>query len=106
MVKTKEVRLLYFEGCPHADAARANVRAALARTGRPERWEETDLTGADCPASWQGFPSPTVLVGGADVTSGDRSRSGSASCRPNGAPTVAEIVKKLQDLCRPDEPRF
>jgi hypothetical protein len=87
-----QVRLLFFEGCPNAEKARGALRAALSRAGLPARWEETDLLSPDCPEAWRGFPSPTVLVDGADVLTGDRGRRGTSSCRVGEAPDEARVA--------------
>lgn len=92
---SREIRLLYFKGCPNVDQARAEVREALTRAGLAQRWEETDLEAADCPMQWKGFPSPTVLVGGRDVVGGAKARSGTSSCRFGGAPGAAKIAAAL-----------
>ena len=65
----KSVALLNFKGCPNVDQARENLRAAFQRIGRPAEWEEVDLESSNCPESWRGFPSPTVLVEGLDAVS-------------------------------------
>lgn len=95
------VELVFFQGCPHAGAARENVRAALSGAERPLQWREWDL---DDPATprWAGeYPSPTVLVEGADVTGLGPQPGGSGwSCRARGAPTVAEIAAALSGAGR------
>lgn len=93
---SREIRLLYFNGCPNVDAARANLRAALAQAGLPVRWVETDLESRDCPQQWRGFPSPTVLVGGADVATGAQTQSGTSACRFGGPPSSVQIVAVLR----------
>ncbi len=94
----KQARLLYFEGCPNVEAARENLRTALGHARLPKNWEETDLKSSDCPERWRGFPSPTVLIDGADVVSGAQEQSGAAACRANGAPGRDEIEKALRTV--------
>jgi len=91
----REIRLLYFKGCPNVEQARANVRAALCRSGLAERWEEMDLETGECPDHWRGFPSPTILVDDTDVVSGAKARPGSSSCRAGGAPSPEQIAAAL-----------
>jgi len=91
----REIRLLYFKGCPNVEEARSNLRVALSHTRLAEHWEETDLTAGDCPERWKGFPSPTVLLDAADVVSGAREQAGTRSCRASGAPTSAQIEAAL-----------
>lgn len=95
MTKTRQIHLLYFNGCPNVEAARRNLREALIRAGRPPAWEETDVRSGDAPPAWKGFPSPTVLVGGRDVASGKELAAGGGACRYGGAPSVEAIVKAL-----------
>lgn len=95
-MKSREIRLLYFKGCPNIEQARANLRAALTRAGLAARWEETDLEAGDCPGDWKGFPSPTILVDGAEIVTGSRAQSGTSSCRFGGAPSVELIARALR----------
>ncbi len=93
----RDVRLLYFEGCPNVEQARANLRAALAQTGLPARWQEIDIKAPDCPTDWRGFPSPMVLVDGSDVATDARAQAGASACRMGGAPTAERIASALKD---------
>lgn len=90
-----DIRLLYFKSCPNVDEARLNLRTALAQAGWPEQWEETDLEKMECPEKWRGFPSPTVLIGGADIITGARLQPGTSSCRFGGAPSPEQIKSAL-----------
>lgn len=91
----RQIRLLYFKDCPHVEQAREHLREALSRAGLAHRWDETDTRSSDCPERWKGFPSPTVLVDGADIVSGSRAQPGSGSCRMDGAPTSKQIGAAL-----------
>ena len=51
------IQLLYFAGCPHADAARALLVTCIQRLGLDWQVEEKDGD----------YPSPTILIGGIDV---------------------------------------
>ncbi len=88
-------QLLYFDGCPNWKQARENLRRALAHAGLPEKWEEVDLQAPDTPEAVRGFPSPTVLVDGADVATGARSSPGRSSCRLGSLPSAEIIAAKL-----------
>jgi hypothetical protein len=87
------IELIYFDGCPNAERARENVRAAL-EAARSEvavrEWERADPA---APSYVLGYPSPTVLVNGSDVTG--EGPVAHASCRAGGAPTVAAILKAI-----------
>jgi hypothetical protein len=95
-----EVRLLSFEGCPNVERAREALRAALPLAGLPARWEETDLLSPDCPGRWRGFPSPTILVDGADAVTGERRRAGTSSCRVGAVPDAETIARALKARSR------
>lgn len=90
------VHLLYFDGCPNVGEAKKNLQEAFRRVGRKPEWTEIDLKSASCPSGWQGFPSPTVLVGEADVATGERRRDGAPSCRFGGAPSSKQIEAALK----------
>jgi hypothetical protein len=87
------IDLIFFDSCPHVDAARANLRAALAAAGLAPAWHERNQTDPALASEWRRFPSPTVLVNSVDVA-GPSTASGSACCAA-GAPTVAMIRSAL-----------
>ncbi|MEX2123170.1 MAG: hypothetical protein WD795_04715 [Woeseia sp.] len=72
------VRLLTFEGCPLADAARSVLRQALAECGITD-YEEIDLLDPATDVELQGWGSPTILVNGKDVTG--KSSGDAIGCR-------------------------
>lgn len=103
---TDMVELIYDRTCPHVDAARDRLRAALADAGLPAVWQEWDRTARGAPAYVQRWASPTILVNGRDVATPDAAPAvldGSAGCRvytdPAGrleaAPAVNLIVAAL-----------
>jgi hypothetical protein len=96
MTKSK-VHLLYFEGCPNVEQARENMKKAIAASKLPlNGWEEVDTKRPETDQDWSGFPSPTVLINGANVENGERHREGTGSCRMGGAPSVGTILKGLE----------
>jgi hypothetical protein len=86
------VELLYFTGCPHIEAARTQLRAALEAAGLPAEWTECDDA--------RGYGSPSILINGVDVL-GAVPQAGN-SCRVYrgsevaGAPPLAPIVRALR----------
>ena len=84
------IDLIFFSGCPHVDAARAAVSSALRNSGLPEEWREWNQSDAETPDRLLDYASPTVLVGGVDVT-GAGPASGGPRCCAGGAPSAAEI---------------
>lgn len=99
-----DVTLLVIEGCPHADAAAANLTAALAQAdvGDTAVAQVVVATAKDASA-WEFRGSPTVLLDGRDPFAGDAPRSLEVSCRvyltPEGlagAPSVQQLVEALR----------
>lgn len=91
----KSIDLVYFEGCPNADRARENLRAALEATGRPPEWSEWNLAAETTPERYRRHGSPTVLVDGEDVT-GEGGQAVAMACRAEGAPSVAAIRARVE----------
>ncbi len=89
------IELVYFRGCPHVDAARAALRAALESMALPAQWQEWDQTQPETPAHLQDLGSPTVLVNGIDVTGAELRNAGRA-CRADGIPSPQVIAMALQ----------
>lgn len=84
------VELVYFDGCPNAEAARGNLRAVM-----PDgAWREWNLSSSDTPERFQRYGSPTVLVDGRDVT-GDGKSAVAMTCRADGAPSRDVIRRAL-----------
>lgn len=92
-----DIHLLYFEGCPNVEEARENLDEALNASGYcGAEWEEVDISGQRVPDGWHGFPSPTILVNGVNIETGERRSKGTSSCRLGGAPAVKTIIKGLE----------
>ena len=96
--------LLVIEGCPHADAAAANLTAALAQAGVGEAVvAQVVIASARDASTWEFRGSPTVLLDGRDPFAGDAPRSFEVSCRvyltPGGlagVPSVQQLVEALR----------
>jgi hypothetical protein len=73
--------LIFDATCPHVDAARAQLREALTRAGRPVMWIEWDRAALNAPKYAQRYASPTVLVDGHDVADGELLEPGGSGCR-------------------------
>ncbi len=89
-----KLELIHFRDCPHAADARSNLHAALAAAGMRMPVQEWDRDDPAAPAYVQGYPSPTVLLNGRDV-SGDAPAAAAASCRVAGAPSVETIRRAV-----------
>lgn len=85
-----EIELVYFDGCPNAEQARANLRAVV----DDDSWKEWNLSSSDTPDRFRHYGSPTVLVDGRDVT-GDTGETEGMACRADGAPAPEVIEEAL-----------
>lgn len=74
-----KLQLLYFEGCPNVDAARAALRGVLAKHHLTVPIEEVCTSEPNAPDRLRVWGSPTILVDGVDV--GGEAAPGGASCR-------------------------
>jgi len=95
------IQLLYFVGCPHVDATRRVLRAALEEAGVGEVVvEEFDVESPSTPPELRGWGSPTILIDGMDLA-GERLPSG-LSCRlynaegSAGVPSQKLIEERLR----------
>jgi hypothetical protein len=93
-----EIRLQYFEACPHWRLAEQRLRAALADAGRAETKVRRQRVETPTEAAAVGFGgSPTVLVDGRDPFAAGSAPEG-LTCRRyrtergmEGAPSVAQL---------------
>lgn len=96
------IELIFDSTCPNIDAARRQLRDALARAGRPPLWAEWDRAAPETPGYAKRYASPTVLVAGRDVAGGSELDAGDG-CRvyPDAAggflraPSVDAILAAL-----------
>jgi mercuric ion transport protein len=95
LIPTMKIQLLYFEGCPNLEPARAALRDALVAEQIDQAVEEIDVESPTAPESLRGWGSPTILIDGKDVTGAARTTGSSCRLYANGAPTVDEIRARL-----------
>jgi len=81
------IELLLAPDCPNASAARAVLTAGLARLGLVVRVRERVGD----------FPSPTILVDGIDVVTGERIGPAGPTCRLD-LPTAAHVMAALEGV--------
>jgi mercuric ion transport protein len=75
------VELIFDATCPNVEAARAQLREALARARCPITWTEWNREADDAPPYARRYASPTVLVDGHDVAGGGTLEAGGSGCR-------------------------
>lgn len=88
-----QIDLLYFEGCPHAEAAREHIREALVRLESAADWNEWDTEADSTPAHLRDYSSPTVLVNGVDIER--KPPTSGAGCAVGGGPTLEAVRAAL-----------
>ena len=93
------VQFLAFDGCPLADAARANLEKAIANCG-VSSYEEIDILRPDTPEDLPGWGSPTILVNGVDVSGQPKGHSVTCRVYPgfDRVPEVASIVASIKSV--------
>lgn len=93
------VELIFDSTCPHVEAAREQLRQALAQAGQQAVWTEWDRAAPDAPEYARRFASPSVLVAGRDVAGGGAQLDVGPGCRlyrdPKGAPLPAPSTQMI-----------
>jgi hypothetical protein len=96
MIRDPTLQFLSFEGCPDAEAVRANLVEAAERLGLPGRIQSIDLRKLPPDDPRLCWGSPTVLVNGVDLMGQPPPSRRSLSCRiyaggkPPGADEIAD----------------
>lgn len=75
-----KVELIYDADCPNAEAARSQLRLALARAGKAPEWDEWERSDPAAPSHVRRYGSPTILVDGRDIA-GQAAAEGADCCR-------------------------
>jgi len=76
------VELLYFDGCPNLEVARAQLQAALVNCGATTRVELVRMTGDATAQAMKFLGSPSVRINGRDVDpDAEASRDFGLQCR-------------------------
>ena len=90
------VELVYFKDCPHVEAARANISAALCAMNLPTEWVEWDRESDATPAPLRRHGSPTILVEGSDVMP---ARNEGNCCRVYPGRDGIQPVPSIESIC-------
>lgn len=102
-----KVELVFFAGCPHVEAAREAIRAALVAAGLPPRWREWNRDDSATPGHLRDYGSPTVLVNGRDIApvpaDANCCRLYAGENGPRGAPAAEAIRAALEADLLDDE---
>jgi hypothetical protein len=81
-MRTPEIQLLWWEGCPSTDKALAELREALSQVGLPDAHVELREIRTDDEALETSFRgSPTILIDGADLVADAAAAPIGLSCR-------------------------
>jgi mercuric ion transport protein len=70
-ITVPRIDLIFDNGCPNVDDARALLTNALAEAGLQPTWREWERAAAETPAELRGLGSPSILVDGVDVSGAD-----------------------------------
>jgi GNAT superfamily N-acetyltransferase len=95
-MRPRTIHILTFEGCPHADSAKAAAVAAISEFEAAVELTEVDLLDPEIPGELKGYPSPTILVGMKDVSPG-QGAVGGVRCRAAGAPSAEEVRLAMEE---------
>jgi hypothetical protein len=104
------VELIYDADCPNAEAARSQLRLALAQAGQAPQWGEWERSDRAAPPYVRRYGSPTILVDGRDVAGGAPTE---ADCcriyqgengRLQGVPSAETIAAALRQTAAADVP--
>ena len=95
------VQLLFFDGCPLAEAARRSLETALADCGISD-YERIDILAPSVADDLRGWGSPTILVNGVDVSG--HPKGDAIGCRiypgADGVPsasTIGAYIRSVED---------
>jgi len=99
-----EVELIFDRDCPNVGEARTKLLQAFKQVGMSPQWKEWDREDPQSPSYAKLFGSPTILIGGKDI-SGEQPSSANNSCRvyqdSNGkfikTPPLESLVSGLQN---------
>lgn len=81
-LRTPELELRWWDGCPSTDRALAELREVLTELGLPDTPISMREIRTDAEAAEARFPgSPTILVDGVDVAPEPEEEPGGLSCR-------------------------
>jgi hypothetical protein len=103
-MRTKEIEIVYFAGCPNVELAAARAREAIGLTGVAARVSLVQLRSSEDAAAQRFLGSPSVRVDGIDVDPSARERADfGMQCRVyatgdriEGAPPATWIAAALE----------
>ena len=94
-MKTR-IELVYFQGCPHVEAARSAMREALSAMSMPLEWVEWDREDDSTPPTLRRYGSPTVLVNRRDVVP---TQSDGNCCRLYPGRDGVQAAPSVESIC-------
>jgi len=107
MASSPTIDLVYFDGCPHVDAARTLLHTTLAGLGRETTWREWSTDDPALPGYAAGYGSPSIFVAGREVT-GEPPSDSPACCRryeagpfgERGTPSAERVAAAIREADR------
>ncbi|MGH8161738.1 MAG: hypothetical protein ACRESR_06275 [Gammaproteobacteria bacterium] len=106
-IKTPQVEIVYFPGCPHLDAAREVLREALAGAGLSPVWREWNRDDSATPEALHKHDSPTVLMNDRDTLPASAQAANCCVCSDGptlrGVPAIETIRAAIRASRTNDE---
>ena len=95
--KAMPIEFLGFPGCPNTPTMRRNLTEALRTIDPSLRFDDVNQERLPPSDVRRGYPTPTVLVNGADLYGLPVPAGPAMGCRlyPDGVPTAADIASRL-----------
>jgi hypothetical protein len=98
----RAVELIYHEGCPRVEEARALLRSAFHELDLAPNWKEWRQDDPGCPAAARRLPSPTIRF--TRRTTPPAPAGAATSCRLEPLPSVADLTAAIRAaLAHPDK---
>ena len=96
-MKTVQIEIQYFDGCPHSKDFIGIVRRALESAGCEYSYKETLVDTFEKAKEARFRGSPTLLINGTDLENAEPPREPGLNCRVyrNGLPTEDQVAERL-----------
>lgn len=97
--RAMHIELLGLPGCPNTPTMRRNLTEALHVVGMSLRFDDVNQERLPAADVRRGYPTPTVLVDGADLYGLPTPTGPAMGCRvyPGGVPSAEDIASRLRE---------